>query len=174
MHAYTWQIAYDRLLPAHHLDTLTPASLTPWWASRLRRAGSDADVLVADAEGTVIGYAVAHGRRVPDPAHDEWQGWAGEVSSLYVHPLFQGYGFGGQLLNKALAGLQQQGYLWVLVGVLEANERARRFYERHGLRFDGSRWEDRHFGVPLVSYAKALSCVVDFRALRLESGSVER
>ena len=71
------------------------------------------------------------------------------LGHLYVHPDFHGRGFGTALLEKTKE-LRPAGFtLWTF----PANERACRFYERHGLRpieyGDGSGNEE---GVPDVRY----------------------
>ena len=50
-----------------------------------------------------------------------------EIEKLFVEPAFWGQGIGGRLLEHALAHTQARRLL-----VLEKNERAIRFYRRHG------------------------------------------
>jgi GNAT superfamily N-acetyltransferase len=122
---------------------------------------------VAAVDGTVIGFCFAHGHR----ESRELSGWVGEVSYLYVHPALLAQGVGTHLLERALGTLESHGYRWVVVSVLEANLRAREFYERRGLRFDGDRRQDRRFRVPVIRYAKALNPVVDWDGLALAASS---
>ena len=58
----------------------------------------------------------------------------GEIEKLFVEPVLQGHGIGAKLLEYAV---EQCGgsYLWAL----EKNERAIRFYERHGFLLSGER-----------------------------------
>ena len=78
--------------------------------------GAYRDTYVYD-DGVVRGFITVHN---------------GEVMKLYVDPFFQGRGIGGQLLEYALAEKRADRF-WVL----EKNERAIRFYQRHGFRSCG-------------------------------------
>ena len=74
---------------------------------------------------------------------------ADTLGHIYVHPTHQGHGVGTALLDKTKE-LRPDGFtLWTF----QQNERACRFYERHGLRAveygDGSGNEE---GVPDVRY----------------------
>jgi chorismate mutase/GNAT superfamily N-acetyltransferase len=85
------------------------------------------EVWVAEAEGSVVGYAVL------DPA------W---LDSLYVRPDLTGHGIGTTLLDL-VKSLRPGGFgLWVFA----SNVAAQRFYRRHGLvpvrRTDGSENEE--------------------------------
>lgn len=57
-----------------------------------------------------------------------------QICELYVDPFFTGGGIGAALLEEACAGIDQP-WLWVL----EKNDSAIRFYERHGFRDTGIR-----------------------------------
>jgi GNAT superfamily N-acetyltransferase len=94
----------------------------------------DHEIWVADDEGTVVGLA-AIGENT--------------LGHIYVHPDFQARGLGTALLDKTKE-LRPDGFtLWTF----PANERACRFYERHGLHpiefGDGSGNEE---GLPDVRY----------------------
>jgi ribosomal protein S18 acetylase RimI-like enzyme len=94
----------------------------------------DHEVWVAEADGHVVGLA-AIGERT--------------LGHLYVHPDYHGRGIGSALLDKTKA-LRPKGFtLWTF----PQNEKACRFYERHGLQAiefgDGSGNEE---GVPDVQY----------------------
>ncbi len=63
---------------------------------------------------------------------DEW------LDGLYVRPAFWGTGVAAELHDRAVAALRDAGVGTARLWVLEANDRARRFYERRGWRPDGS------------------------------------
>ena len=63
----------------------------------------------------------------------------GEVFAIYVLKEYQGQKVGYELMNAALERLS--AYRRIAVWVLEGNDRAIRFYERYGFRFDGAESE---------------------------------
>ena len=64
-------------------------------------------------------------------------GEVGEVYALYVTPAWWSSGTGRSLMGAALTALEADGYQRVVLWVLAANNRARRFYERAGFTTDG-------------------------------------
>jgi ribosomal protein S18 acetylase RimI-like enzyme len=87
------------------------------------------EVFVADLDGRIAGFvAMSNGDF---------------LEHLYVHPDQQGRGVGSALLRRAKERMLGGFRLWVF----QANERARQFYERHGLRIveltDGSANEEK-------------------------------
>jgi ribosomal protein S18 acetylase RimI-like enzyme len=131
------------------LQTLSVERLTHRYRQAARR-GNQA-IWVAEQRGTVIGY-VTFGQ-------GDQEGFAGEIAMLYVSPEFQGHGVGAHLMRSALLGLEDAGFHWVHIWVVEKNAAARAFYEGHGLRADGARRVDVFHGVqvPVVRYARALN-----------------
>ena len=79
----------------------------------------------------------------------KYPGW-GEVISLYTEPGRTSSGFGGMLLEGAVDRLRAEGRPGCTLFVLEENQGARRFYERHGFAWDGS--------VQLVPFPHGMVC----------------
>jgi GNAT superfamily N-acetyltransferase len=128
----------------------------------IRRAtAADADVLAAiQEEASRAGVAhVYPPEQFPFPVEavrERWHrftadgGWAvlsGEgfaaieepwLEALYVRPTSWGSGIADELHDAAVAELQARGCERARLWVLERNSRARRFYERHGWRPDGT------------------------------------
>lgn len=97
------------------------ARMRAHWEAALR--DEETEVLVAERSGTPVGFATVS------------PGW---LRNLFVVPAEWGRGTGGALHDAAIELLRGHGtaaQLWVL----EANERARQFYERRGWRDDGGR-----------------------------------
>lgn len=139
VHVTAWRVAYSELIPEEYLASLDVGERSEVWRSALageqRVAGlPDAANLVAELGGLVVGFATV-GRFRDDP-HDEA---LGELWAMYVDPDSWGAGVGDALMAATFEELARLGaassYLWVL----EGNDRAIRFYERHGWRPDGIR-----------------------------------
>ena len=103
------------------------------------------DVWVADLDGVVVGQMML--QRVPDDNADA----NAFIHHLYIDPSWMGKGLGDQFMALARQRHPDGLELWAF----QSNERARRFYERHGfvaVEFtDGSgneeRWPDvRYIG----------------------------
>ena len=168
IHARSWRTAYRGLLPQGYLDAMSPFVLTVRWQKRLRWDSrrpdrGEPDIVVVEHEGQVAGFAEL-GPCVDD---SDLIGFAGEVNMLYVEPDLCGRGLGRHLLEHGLRTLAEREFFWVVIWVLEDNHRARRFYERMGLRWDTAIREDRFVNerVSVIRYAMALNPVVDFAAL---------
>lgn len=61
----------------------------------------------------------------------------GELISLYGHPDHWGKGYGSIIMEEVLIRLVTAGYPGCFLYVLKENDRARRFYEKHGFTWDG-------------------------------------
>jgi len=127
----SWQEAYRGVIPQDYLDSLSVAAEV-----KRREAHSLDGQHVAEANGGVVGwlyvgpYRADEGEDVPGPS-------CGEVAAIYALPELWGRGVGRSLLGYGLGELRRLGLSPVLLWVLVANERARRFYERAGFRADG-------------------------------------
>jgi ribosomal-protein-alanine N-acetyltransferase len=77
--------------------------------------------LVAERQGQLVGYLMA----------ERWSERA-YLSRIGVLPEWQGQGIGAQLLQAALAMMQQDGVRQVLLNTQEDNARSRALYERLG------------------------------------------
>jgi GNAT superfamily N-acetyltransferase len=143
-----WQTAYRTIFPPEELDALE----VEWsrWEKQIRQPPPGWTNLVAEDDGTLLGFAVV------GPSRD--QEGIGELYGLYVDPLAWSRGVGRALIERAeerLAEVYAEATLWVL----EDNPRARNFYERAGWALDGARegFERLGVSVPQVRYRKALS-----------------
>jgi GNAT superfamily N-acetyltransferase len=112
--------AYAHIFPPE-LHPFPEDVMRAHWIERL--GDPDAATLLAGREGVAAGFVVV----IP--------GW---LESLFVVPAAWGRGTGGALHDAAVELLREFG-AGARLRVLEENERARRFYERRGWRFDGER-----------------------------------
>jgi ribosomal protein S18 acetylase RimI-like enzyme len=104
-------------------------------------ADSDHAVLAARADGRIVGYVMLI-RGVPDD--DEVQQAvtarpAVELSKMYVLPDGHGAGVSAALMTAALQHATDLGATCVWLGVNQQNERAQRFYTKHGFSINGTR-----------------------------------
>lgn len=90
------------------------------------------DVLVADDDGTVIGYVILY-QPIPVRSHSH----ALEINGLAVDPARQGQGIGRRLVQAAQEEAQRRGARKVALRVLSPNVVARRLYESLGFVVEG-------------------------------------
>ena len=112
--------------------SLTLAETVEEWTARLganRPAGWQA--WAAEVDGALVGVLTAG----PDPLEPG----AGQLSRLYVDPGFWGHGVGRRLFEVALDRLCARGMEWATLWCIEANQRARAWYERMGWQPTGQR-----------------------------------
>lgn len=124
--AASWRGAYQDIIDPVYLSRLPDEYWLPSmrsWLESGRMYG-----LIAEEQGEALG-CVVYGRG-RDEDHANW----GEIVSLYVLPESMGRGVGGVLLRDALARLLEDGYGSVYLWAIHDNDRACRFYQRHGFR----------------------------------------
>ncbi len=135
VHWKSWQEAYAGIVDRQYLDDLTLEK-----CEKAAYRWPD-NIIIAKDGGSVVGFAGCGRYR-----SDELQN-AGEVFALYVLSEYYGKGVGHRLMDAALSELS--AYPRIAVWVLKNNERAVRFYERYGYRFDG-REETLVLGSPII------------------------
>ena len=128
-----------RELHRHHLEIarvpvvrdpdLSWARRRQWYADKL---AAGAVLLLAEAGQTPVGYALLELHRGPDDTWPVGEHYA-ELVSLVVSRDRRGQGIGGRLMAAVDAELEQAGVADLMVGVLDGNDEAVRFYARHGL-----------------------------------------
>ncbi|HIV19618.1 MAG TPA: GNAT family N-acetyltransferase [Candidatus Merdivicinus intestinigallinarum] len=118
----SWKAAYKGIMPQDHLDALTPDD----------RTINPANYLVLESEeGVVFGLANLGSSR--DKERPDW----GELRAIYLLPEYWRKGSGTALFQGAEAELGRRGYSRYFLWVLTENVRARRFYEKMGMRLSG-------------------------------------
>ncbi len=97
----------------------------------------DTLLLVAEVDGTAVGYGLTHVMPVADSwIEDTWQTGdrIGEIESLSVLPTYRGGGLGTELLDRLEEHLHGLGVDDLILGALAGNDHAIRLYERRGYR----------------------------------------
>jgi GNAT superfamily N-acetyltransferase len=119
-----WDEAYTGLMPPEVLDAQRDDE--PALVARWRRILANGYTSVAERDAALIGFVNAGLGREPLPSFEI------QLYALYVRAAWWGTGVGHALFASAVG--DRSAYLWVL----EGNDRAIRFYERQGFRFDGA------------------------------------
>jgi len=127
VHYKSWQETYAGLINAEYLQKITEEK-----CKAIAREWTD-NILVAKDGDKVIGF-VGYGKYRDDTLADY-----GEVFAIYVLADYHGQKVGYELMNAAINKLFD--YKKIAVWVLKGNERAIKFYERYGFRFDGTEQE---------------------------------
>jgi GNAT superfamily N-acetyltransferase len=116
----TWPGTFEPIAGPEYVEM----GLAKWWtADATIPAIRTGRTLVAEVEGDVVGMAVY------GPHEDDFVLW-----KLYVLPDHHGRGLGHRLLQAALERARELGHARLSVSVVDGNDRAMRFYERHGFR----------------------------------------
>ncbi len=144
-----WQVGYDGIVAASHLDSMSVVRDTTMWESLLPAQTGLRRTLVVEAAGdgrpAVAGFcSLGPYRSVSLDEAMEVVDWAepgtvGEIYAFYLHPGHWGSGLADELMQASLRALTDDGWPLARLWVLAENSRALRFYERHGWTLDGER-----------------------------------
>ena len=157
IHVCTWRVAYEGIVPAQYLASLSVQERANLWRRVISEQRST--VLLAVTPHGEVGF-ISFG-----PSRDKDGKEKAEVYAIYVLPQFWHQGVGQELLEDAERQVQDCHFTALTLWVLEKNAQARRFYEARGFRLDGDRKEATISGSFLTElrYEKKLS---NFKAVR--------
>ena len=133
LHIASWQATYVEELSATFLEDQDLRTRIAHWRRVLAEGVA---VLVTKDSGEVTGFVACGRARGPIPSSDEW-----EVYNLHVAPPLHGAGLGSRLFDAAARLALDQGARELSLWVVKTNRRARAFYERKGMRWDGGEQE---------------------------------
>ena len=128
VHVESWRTTYAGIMPDLYLASLDEMLRAQLWREWLT---ADALVLVAELDGSVVGFAHGGPNREPVKKCDA------ELYSIYILKDAQKRGVGTQLLRAMACALQQRHFQSLVVWVLEKN-RSRNFYAKSGARLAAS------------------------------------
>jgi L-amino acid N-acyltransferase YncA len=152
IHVTTWQSAYQGILPAEYLASLSVEKREAMWRESIVKGVPQ--LLVAKVEGDMVGW-VAFGRcRDEGSTLDSAEVWA-----LYVAPPSWSSGVGRMLWRRSQARMLEQGFKTVHAWVFTQNARAIKFYRAAGFAPDLSSVKEFELGgkrVQEMRYARAL------------------
>jgi GNAT superfamily N-acetyltransferase len=142
----SWFAAYDGIIAPAIIDRAT----APDGGARIRQSFRTRPwqkmIAAVTAELGIVGYASFGPER--DVVDMPWphplttagsDGQVAELYALYVHPAWWSTGTGWALMDRVLTRVRAAGYACLMLWVLEANARARRFYQHAGFAADGAR-----------------------------------
>jgi ribosomal protein S18 acetylase RimI-like enzyme len=148
VHVRTWQFAYEGIVPAGYLASLSILERANMWRRVISEQRNTALVAITPRGGVgFVSFGPSHGKDAKEK---------GKVYAIYVLPEFWNQGIGGELLEEAEERLAD--FAAVTLWVLEKNVLGRRFYETRGFRFDETRKEETIGGSVLTElrYEKRL------------------
>lgn len=133
IHVSVWRSAYEGIVPAQYLASLSIQERANLWRSVIPQA--HAAVLVAVAPHGEVGF-ISFG-----PSRDRDGKEKAEIHAIYVLPKFWHQGIGGELLEEAERRIEGSHFIAITLWVFEKNALARRFYEARGFHLDAARKE---------------------------------
>jgi GNAT superfamily N-acetyltransferase len=125
----SWRAAYRGLLPDDVLAGLSVHDRTQRWSDSLTAPPAQTRVVVATVADAIVAFAATGPPLVLDDRADPT---LGDLYALYLDPEVWRRGIGTLLHSAALDRLRSCGFTHAGLWVLDANERARRFYKREG------------------------------------------
>ena len=142
IHVRTWQTAYEGIIPARHLTSLSIQERANLWRK-----------VISERHGTVLLAVAPHGEAgfiSFGPSRDKDGDEKAEIYAIYVLPTFWHQGIGGELLEGAERTIKDNHFIAVTLWVLEKNALARQFYEARGFGLDADRKEETIGGLLLT------------------------
>lgn len=142
VHTRVWQEAYAGLMPADHLAALDPAEAGRRRRDRILNPAPGVEEWIARDEEGIVGMTAT------GPPRDDDGPVELELYAINVLRRAHGTGLADDLLAHAIG--DRPAYLWVL----EGNDRAVAFYERHGFADEGGRKAEPDTGLTEVRMAR--------------------
>lgn len=127
VHVLIWQQAYAGIMPADYLASLDPARFAQRRRSLSAERRDEQTLVARDAGGAIVGFTAFGPSRDDDPPTPD------ELYAINLLAHVHGTGLADELLTRSME--DRPCTLWVLVD----NQRARRFYQRHGFVDEGGR-----------------------------------
>jgi GNAT superfamily N-acetyltransferase len=135
--------SYRDLLAEADLEALSVKDATADFAQGLAELPPGEAVFVAEVTGRVVGYAYV----LPSPDVDV-PADTSELGSIYVTEEVAGTGVAPALMDAVIEHAHANGQGILTLWVRRENGRARRFYEKHGMREDGTERRRSHDVLP--------------------------
>jgi len=145
VHVKSWQKTYKGLVPDEYLNSLSITDRASKIEKMIEENGEKKiHNFVIEEDKTIVGILSLGLSRDGDLPLD-----VGELNVIYIHPDYEGKGFGSMLLNKAIETLKAEGYKKATLWVLDTNTKARAWYEHKGWKVEGKTKVDKKIGFDL-------------------------
>lgn len=129
IHVQTWQVAYDGIVPAEYLASLSVERYESMWRDNIAKGAPE--LLVAHEDEAILGW-VAYGHSRDEGAKQD----VAEIWAIYVDASRWATGVGRSLWAAAKPRLLKQGFSSVGLWAFPENERAGRFYRSLGFEIE--------------------------------------
>lgn len=114
VNVYTWKTQYSGLMTEEVIDDRV-ASVEQMAAKNRQRIIDDANYIVAEVDGTIVGFT-----RFAKSTYKDYED-AGEIYALYLLKGFNGKGLGRKLFEAARDELKKSGYNKMIIKCLKGN-----------------------------------------------------
>ncbi|MCT2085626.1 GNAT family N-acetyltransferase [Microbacterium enclense] len=140
-------------MPNDVLDGLSVEQREGGWRRIIADQHAPGRTIVADREGEIVGWASF------GPGRDKGASEQAELWGLYARPDVFSTGVGHALISAAETALREDGFTSAYLWILDGNDRAATFYERHGWIEDGTVKLDERQSMTLLEQRRAKSLV---------------
>ncbi len=131
LHVEGWKGAYGGIVDQAYLDSLTVEQRIKDWTQWI--GSGESEIFIAENEGSPSGFVVVGRTKTPPPGSSPIRpSHSGEIYALYLHPGHWRKGIGTALIKHAARELKERKHATVCLWVLDANSRAKAFYEKMG------------------------------------------
>ncbi len=127
VHVDCWRTTYKDIISEQFLENLSYEQRTKLWVNNISSEENSVFV-VENKDGSIIGFT--DGSSVKP---GEYQGYDGDITSIYILEEHQGLGIGKKLMESLFAEFRRLKYRSVIVKVLEENAFCQ-FYEAMGAK----------------------------------------
>ena len=131
VHVDAWRETYSGVLADHYFSADVYERRREFWTRYLAMDPRPGRAVVAERDGSVVGFANAGAAHGPDVEKGYPSARPLHLYTIYLLAAEHGRGLGQQLLDGAIG--DEPAQLWVMRG----NARAIAFYERNGFVADG-------------------------------------
>ncbi len=131
LHIEGWKGAYGGIVDQGYLDGLSVEKRIVDWTGWM--AAGESDVFLAEDGAKAAGFVVTGRTKTPPPGSSPIRpSHSGEIYALYLHPDYWRKGIGMMLIKHAARHLKDKKHSAICLWVLDANTRAKSFYEKMG------------------------------------------